>query len=107
MTDTQTDTHTDGQTLGVLKSLDRKISGLKILLKEMLMLVLYFLFIDLEAQPSLDPEDTEIHERPRNDHVDEDDEDESYPLLKETNLGGQTGQTPPVSTSKSLRRQYR
>ena len=80
---------------------------LVILLKEMLMLVMYFLFIDLEAQPSLDPEDTEIHEKPRNDHEDEDDEDESYPLLKETNLGGQTGQTPPVSTSKSLRRQYR
>ena len=57
---------------------------------------------DLEAQPSLDPEDIS-NERLNDPERDED--DESYPLINETNVGG-----PSCSLnvgSKSLRRQYR
>ena len=56
--------------------------------------------LDLEAQPSLDPEE--------NEKMEDEDEDESYPLLHEGNQGASGAtQSVTVSNSKSLRRQYR
>ena len=56
---------------------------------------------DLEAQPSLDPE-PEAEQRDGQ----EEEEDESFPLLNETSFLGPP-QPQPGAGSKSLRRQYR
>ena len=64
---------------------------------------------DLEAQPSLDPEEG-TSERGRSqagnnkEDEEEEEEDESFPLINETNFG--SSQTPSTGI-KSLRRQYR
>ena len=70
------------------------------------------LLSDLEAQPSLDPEEGSSEralerERSRQDNNEEDedeDEDESFPLINETNFGGNQQSSTGI---KSLRRQYR
>ena len=62
----------------------------------------------MEAQPSLDPEEgtsERIVVRSHNNEEDEDDDDdESYPLINETNFGGNQQSSTGI---KSLRRQYR
>ena len=63
---------------------------------------IFIYFPDLEAQPSLDPED---NSNERLEEPDKDDDDESYPLINETSVGGPGGSLNVGS--KSLRRQYR
>ena len=55
--------------------------------------------LDLEAQPSLEPEENEP------DNGDED--EESFPLLQETKFDGSLQQSGTISGTKSLRRQSR
>ena len=54
---------------------------------------------DLEAQPSLEPEENE----PDN----EDEDEESFPLLQETKFDGSLQQSGTITGTKSLRRQSR
>lgn len=56
---------------------------------------------DLEAQPSLEPED--------NEQDNEDEDEESFPLLQETKFDGslQHQQSGAITGPKSLRRQSR
>ena len=54
---------------------------------------------DLEAQPSLEPED--------NEQDNEDEDEESFPLLQETKFDGSLQQSGTITGPKSLRRQSR
>ena len=54
---------------------------------------------DLEAQPSLEPEE--------NEQDNEDEDEESFPLLQETKFDGSLQQSGTITGTKSLRRQSR
>ena len=58
--------------------------------------------LDLQAQPSLDPEENTNE----NKNEEEDDEDESYPLLHAKEKK-EKDESQLATTGKSLRRQYR
>ena len=58
--------------------------------------------LDLQAQPSLDPEENTNE----NKNEEEDDEDESYPLLHAKEKK-EKDESKLATTGKSLRRQYR
>ena len=53
---------------------------------------------DLEAQPSLEPEENE---------QDNEEDEESFPLLQETKFDGSLQQSGTITGTKSLRRQSR